>query len=140
MGQQQLLLIVLGVIIVGIAIIVGIGLFQTNARQADLDNTIIQVASMASMAQAYYLKPKTFGGGGHSYLGWSFPLSGTSLGGGKYRYTTNNTVLTFWTNDAQYIRIIGYMLGYENISQSYVRADIYPDTLRLSVVDNVLLP
>ena len=31
MGQQQLLLIILSVIIVGIAIAVGINMFQTNA-------------------------------------------------------------------------------------------------------------
>ena len=31
MGQQQLLLIVLGVIVVGIAVVVGINLFSANA-------------------------------------------------------------------------------------------------------------
>ncbi len=32
MGQQQLLLIVLGVIVVGIAVVVGINLFNANAE------------------------------------------------------------------------------------------------------------
>ena len=37
MGSQQLLLIVLGVIIVGIAVIVGISIFGSNADQANKD-------------------------------------------------------------------------------------------------------
>ena len=35
MGQQQLLLIVLGVIVVGIAVVVGINLFNANAEYAE---------------------------------------------------------------------------------------------------------
>jgi len=40
MGQQQLLLIVLGVIIVGIAVVVGINLFNANATNANRDGVI----------------------------------------------------------------------------------------------------
>jgi hypothetical protein len=39
MGQQQLLLIVLGVIVVGIAIAVGISLFNANA----INQTVMQL-------------------------------------------------------------------------------------------------
>jgi len=37
MGQQQLLLIVLGTIIVGVAVIVGINMFTTGAVNAERD-------------------------------------------------------------------------------------------------------
>ena len=40
MGQQQLLLIVLGVIIVGIAVVVGINLFNANATNANRDAVV----------------------------------------------------------------------------------------------------
>ena len=38
MGQQQLLLIVLGIIIVGLSVIVGINVFTANAVNAKRDN------------------------------------------------------------------------------------------------------
>ena len=48
MGQQQLLLIILGVIIVGIAVAVGITMFQDNAISANRDavtNDLVQLAA-----------------------------------------------------------------------------------------------
>ena len=40
MGQQQLLLIVLGVIVVGIAVVVGINLFNANSISSDRDGVV----------------------------------------------------------------------------------------------------
>ena len=40
MGQQQLLLIVLGVIVVGIAVVVGINLFNANAESSTQDSIV----------------------------------------------------------------------------------------------------
>ncbi|GAF89020.1 unnamed protein product, partial [marine sediment metagenome] len=40
MGQQQLLLIVLGVIIVGIAVVAGISMFTSGAAQANLEGVV----------------------------------------------------------------------------------------------------
>ena len=57
MGQQQLLLIVLGVIIVGIAVVVGINVFTASASQANRDAVVADLTNLASMAQAYYRKP-----------------------------------------------------------------------------------
>ena len=71
MGSQQLLLIVLGVIIVGIAVIVGISIFGSNADQANKDAVTHDLLRMASLAQAYYHKPVLLGGGGNSFSGLS---------------------------------------------------------------------
>ena len=43
MGQQQLLLIVLGVILVGIAIILGVNLFRANAVESKRNNVIPKI-------------------------------------------------------------------------------------------------
>ena len=53
MGQQQLLLIVLGVIIVGIAIAVGITMFKTNAQSSNRDQVINDLQNLAAKAQQY---------------------------------------------------------------------------------------
>ncbi|MCK9279772.1 MAG: hypothetical protein M0P71_04060 [Melioribacteraceae bacterium] len=73
MGQQQLLLIALGIIIVGIAIVVGVNLFQANAIEAKRNNIINESVNLAAMAQQYYMKPVAYGGGGRSFTGWTIP-------------------------------------------------------------------
>ena len=73
MGQQQLLLIVLGVIIVGIAVVVGINLFNANAEEAAKDGVVSDCTNLGAMAQQFYKKPLSMGGGGKSFLGWSIP-------------------------------------------------------------------
>jgi hypothetical protein len=89
MGQQQLLLIVLGVIIVGIAIVVGINLFNANAEESAKDTLVSEGTNIGAMAQQFFKKPVALGGGGNSFttsngaaLAWSIPpkLAKSSLG------------------------------------------------------------
>ena len=67
MGQQQLLLIVLGVIVVGIAVVVGINLFNANAETSTQDSIVSQGTNIGALAQQYYKKPVSMGGGGNSF-------------------------------------------------------------------------
>ena len=70
MGQQQLLLIVLGVIVVGIAVVVGINLFNANAESSTQDSIVSQGTNIGAMAQQYYKKPTAMGGGGNNFAGF----------------------------------------------------------------------
>jgi Tfp pilus assembly protein PilE len=76
MGQQQLLLIILGVIIVGIAVAVGITVFDdamvTNNRDA-VQNDLV---ALSVYAREYYNKPMIAGGGGHSFVGLTADAAG----------------------------------------------------------------
>lgn len=76
MGTQQLLLIVLGVIIVGIAVVVGIGIFGNNSQQANADAVLQDCMRIAASAQGYYRKPTMLGGGGASFVGLTLPKCG----------------------------------------------------------------
>jgi hypothetical protein len=67
MGQQQLLLLVLSAIIVGVSIVVGINMFSTNAYQANRENVIQEAVNIGAKAQQWYRKPATLGGGGRSF-------------------------------------------------------------------------
>ena len=67
MGQQQLLLIVLGVIVVGIAVVVGINLFNANAETSTQDSIVSQGTNLGALAQQYYKKPIAMGGGGNTF-------------------------------------------------------------------------
>lgn len=63
MGQQQLLLLVLGIVIVGLAVVVGIQAFGENQKKANSDAIVNDAVRIASDAQAWKLKPAAFGGG-----------------------------------------------------------------------------
>ncbi len=69
MGQQQLLLIVLGTIIVGVAVVVGINMFTTGAINAERDALIQDVNNIASSAASYWRKPAALGGGARDFTG-----------------------------------------------------------------------
>ena len=67
MGQQQLLLLVLAVIIVGIAIVVGISMFNAQAASANLDGVTNDLMNLGSRAQQYYIRPESMDGGGGDF-------------------------------------------------------------------------
>jgi len=69
MGQQQLLLVLLGVVVVGIAIAIGISMFVDNAVSANRDALTSDLAALASRAQTYYRRPRVQGGGQNSFTG-----------------------------------------------------------------------
>jgi len=87
MGQQQLLLIVLGVIIVGIAVVVGINVFTASSSNANRDAVVSDLTNLASNAQQYYRKPTALGGGGNTFTGWTIPTNLVTTPNGSYSAT-----------------------------------------------------
>lgn len=71
MGQQQLLLLVFGVIITGIALIAGINAFMVNFDQALVDNIVNRNLEIANSAVFWKTKMDPFNGGNQSYEGLS---------------------------------------------------------------------
>ncbi len=69
MGQQQLLLIVLGTIIVGVAVVVGINMFTMGAINAERDAMLQDINAIASNGSAYWRKPAALAGGARSFVG-----------------------------------------------------------------------
>ena len=91
MGTQQLLLIVLGVIIVGIAVVVGINIFGTNAEQANKDALTQDCLRLASAAQGFYRKPTMLGGGNNAFDGITIEDCGMSDAGGGVGTNVNGS-------------------------------------------------
>jgi Tfp pilus assembly protein PilE len=86
MGQQQLLLVILVTIIVGIATVVAINTFGTAADQANIDAVNNDIATLASAAQGFYMRPAMLGGGGRTFddltfQGLAFPSVGMTADG-----------------------------------------------------------
>ncbi len=118
MGQQQLLLILLGVIVVGVAIIAGIDLFTANAIEAKRDLLLHECVELSSMAQQYYRKPKEMGGGGRSFTGWTIPsnLSNTENGHFTVAVNSSSVVITGTGNEV--------VTGSDSVK---VQVTVYPD-------------
>jgi len=96
MGQQQLLLIILGVIIVGIAIAVGISMFSSGSIQANKDAVINDLNNLAANAYQYRIRPTTMGGGGGVYTGFNIPTKLASNENAAYvRVVNSATQITF---------------------------------------------
>ena len=100
MGQQQLLLIVLGTIVVGTAVVVGINMFTIGAVNAERDALIMDVNRVAAYAASYWRKPAALGGGARSFVGvtdvTSFGSDSSNMNGNyaMSSVTTNQFVLT----------------------------------------------
>ncbi|MEL7832396.1 hypothetical protein [Fodinibius sp. Rm-B-1B1-1] len=71
MGQQQLLLVILVTILIGVAAVVAIDTMQearTNSNETAVRQDILMILNDA---QIYYRKPEMVGGGGNSFDGIS---------------------------------------------------------------------
>ena len=133
MGQQQLLLIVLGVIIVGIAVVVGINVFTASATEANRNAVIADLTNLASMAQQHYRKPAAMAGGGnsfstaHSGTAWSIPSQLASTANGSY---------TAVVSDQQVVLTgIGTEIGNNGTDSVQVTMTVTPTAIS-SVVNN----
>lgn len=118
MGQQQLLLIVLGIIIVGIAIAVGVNMFQQSAVDSNRQNVISDLSNLGAKAQRFYRTPTELGGGAQSFARFKLGRLDTANANGSYRVftsaptgaddepaptTANTEVATTFTGDTVYI-------------------------------------
>jgi hypothetical protein len=110
MGQQQLLLIILGVIIVGIAIAVGISMFSASSVQSNKDALVNDMNNLAADAYQFRIRPSTMAGGGGSYTGgngYSIPSKLASNENGTYTRT----------NAAQAVTLVGTSVqGYGTVT------------------------
>ena len=102
MGQQQLLLIILGVIIVGIAIAVGLSLFSAQSIQANKDAIINDLNNIAAHAYQYKISPSSMGGGQGTYSGYVIPSKMATNENATYSVsaTTASTVTIVATSSA----------------------------------------
>lgn len=87
MGQQQLLLIVLGTIIVGVAVVVGINMFSQGAVNAERDALVQDVNMIGAKAAEYWRKPVEMGGGARDFTGVTFTKLGSDASNANGTFT-----------------------------------------------------
>lgn len=72
-------------IFVSLAIVVGLDYFQSQAVESNRDGVILDLNTLANMAQTYYKKGGSLGGGGGSFVGFSIPNNLDTTASGTYR-------------------------------------------------------
>jgi hypothetical protein len=123
MGQQQLLLIILGVIIVGIAIAVGISQFSAHSTQANKDGVTSTLVNICANAYQYKIRPTTMGGGGNTYTGYTIPSKMATDANGTY------TTGTIASNSCQ-------IKGTSNVNTAWSATCTSDDTGKTTVTYN----
>lgn len=101
MGQQQTLLIILGVIIVGFAIAIGIALFGAQSVASSRDAMINDIHHLAMVAYQFRISLRSMGGGEGDYSTFAVPVQMRSNSNGVYSVTNaQTTTLTFKATSA----------------------------------------
>ena len=95
MGQQQLLLIILGVIVVGIAIAAGIYLFSGKSVSSNKDAILDDLQNLGQYAYRYKMRPEPLGGGGRTYSGFTLPNKLQTNENAGYSTSANPQAVTF---------------------------------------------
>jgi len=124
MGSQQLLLLIVGVIMVGLMISVGIIMFGDNAAASNRDAIANDLATYASRAQAYYHKPEFLDGGGNSFQGFTIAIGGSTVVNHNGTYSISSTSPTQTT-----IEGLGIELGYDQVTPVKVAVDVRVDSI-----------
>ena len=136
MGQQQLLLIVLSVIIVGIAVVVGINMFSASAASSNLEAVSNDLLNLASRAQQFYVKPSGLGGGGNSFTGLS--ADATGLAKLTPKPTNDNGTYSISTaGDASSVTIqgVGNQDGDGDGTNCTIQIQVFSDSLSTTIVN-----
>jgi hypothetical protein len=97
MGQQQLLLIIVALIVVGVSVAIASQLFLASAEDSNKDRIAVELTNLAALSLQYYPKPVTMAGGGRSFISWQIPS--------QLDTTTSGTYTISQANDNQLILI-----------------------------------
>lgn len=119
--MQQLLLLVLAALLVAVALVVGLDMFQQNAEQANQFFITQDLLTIANLAQAWFRRPDELSGGNRSFTNLSFAA---------INFDSVNTNGTFMLVDRQThsFRVIGTALEGDSLQ---VTLSVYPDSVAL---------
>ena len=129
MGQQQLLLILVGVIAVIFAIAIGISLFAESASELNREELASSLNSLGAMAQEYYLTPIMMGGGSKKFKGWKMPKAYKNYEGGKFKVKFHKK------KDELTITATGKEKGRNNKTKVEVEAIVKPKMVNIKVLN-----
>jgi len=100
MGQQQLLLIVVGVVIVALAVVLGFNMFQDAAESGTYDSAVAMTQNIGRQAASSVMRGEDLGGYSTAALWCGANTPKEFDGFGSAALTANGDVITaIWTFD-----------------------------------------
>lgn len=127
MGTQQLLLIIISSVVVGLTIFAGYNLLSYYLQTSNRDQLISTLHELVIMAQQYYKKPKEQGGGGGTFIGWSIPSRLVKTDAGTFRAVIKEDKINF--------NAVGTHLGLNNKTEVSVDATVDSRDIKLIVIN-----
>ena len=137
MGQQQLLLLVLGIVIVGLAVVVGLQAFEKNQHSVTADQLVQDLVRTGSAVQAWSLMPEPMGGGGGDFHKGTTLVTFEDLTLAQDAdgdHATPNGEIRFGTSTAAIVRLVG-VNDAEQIRALYIACGIGPGDVHTEIVD-----
>jgi hypothetical protein len=128
-GSQQLLLIILGAIVMGVMVLVGIGLFIDHASATNRDAVSNDLVHASSVAQAYQRRPVILGGGGGSFVGFDLRTAISSNMNGTY------AIFGAPTDSVLVIEGVGAQPGYDASQPVKVSIRVYSSRIVVNEVN-----
>ena len=147
MGQQQLLLIILVTIIIGVATVIAINTMGETTLSANLDSVRQDMARIAVSAQGYYQKPSMMGGGDKSFNSNGNPVNfrllnfpGTITADPMIAFNHNGTYILSGQTNSEFLitsypsAYPGYVEGEANPEAAYsMVARVAPDEIDIAL-------
>lgn len=82
MSENQAIITIIAVVVITILIWVGFGMFMDAHRAAQKDEFLSAMNDIGATAVAFRQKPRSLGGGGGEYIGFSIPRYLTTIDAG----------------------------------------------------------
>jgi hypothetical protein len=144
MGQQQLLIIVMAFIIVGMAVVAGLAIFADNAIDRNRDAVLSDLMHLTARAHAYYKRPRIFGGGEGSFVGLTTDLQGMKklVNTQAYPWVSDNgryRIAVAGTKESVVLRGYGNELGRDPSLSVAVTIAVYADSIAIVTVGGPLV-
>ncbi len=127
MGSQQLLLIVVGVIVVGLMVYAGFNISRDYMENANRDQVISNLYDLGLLAQQHYKKNASQGGGGGSYIGWSMPT--------QFQNTASGVFSQIVRADRVDLSGDGNVIGRNRINNVRVTARVSADGIKITIIN-----
>lgn len=134
MGQQQLLLIVFGIIVVGIGVAVVLSTVNAYMIDSNRNAVILDLSNLGAMAQQFYMKPILMVGGENTFDGWGIPAGLDSTENGTYIYIIDIVTETVDQTLTLVLVGTGKEIGKDGINPVEVTANVTATTI--SIVEN----
>ena len=119
--MQQLLLLVLAAILVAVALLVGLDMFQQSAEQAQHFIIAQDLLTIANLAQAWFRRPDELSGGNRSFTNLSFAAL-------NFDSVNVNGTFTLVDRQTNSFRVLGTANGEDSLQ---VTLRVYPDSVAL---------